>query len=68
MHVSKFLHVQTRKSSWFAHYWMEEHRQRPFQFPLILGLDEWVRQFTAWEELGCPAPKGKTEWHKELTE
>lgn len=56
MELSQFLHIETRKCSWFAHWWMQQHHEEPDKFPLNLEPGEWDEQFRAWEEIGCPNP------------
>lgn len=65
--MSTFLSMETRKCSWFAHWWMARRKQNPEHFPMRMEPGEWDEQFRAWEELGCPTPKGKTEEMKRLT-
>ncbi len=63
MELSQFLHTETRKCSWFAHWWMEGHRRNPVVFPLNLSGQRWVDEYRAWEEFGCPNPKNPDVFH-----
>lgn len=64
MKLTDFLHIETRKCSWFAHWWMDQHHQYPEDYPLELTGQHWVDEYRYWEGEGCPNPKNPGKKHR----
>lgn len=64
MELAQFLHIETRKCSWFAHWWMAQHCECPEDFPLNLEGSHWAEEYRLWEQDGCPNPNSPGVLHR----